>query len=220
MYDGLLLDHDGVIVGLAEETTLREAAAAALRDAGVDDPAADAVETLTIGVSEADLTALGRRYDLAPENLWCHRDDRVQEALGKATTAGRKTPYEDTAVLREVDLPMGIVSNNQTRIVEAVLDHHGLRDLFGTIRAREPTRASLSRKKPEPDFLEAAMADLGIENPLYVGDSESDVLAGQRAGVDTAFLRRGHNADRTIEHTPTYEIRGLDEAVALLAEGP
>ncbi|MEF8783897.1 MAG: hypothetical protein V5A39_08965 [Haloarculaceae archaeon] len=38
-----------------------------------------------------------------------------------------------------------IVSNNQTRIVEDVLDHYSLLDRFDTIRARAPTPASLDR---------------------------------------------------------------------------
>jgi len=218
MYDGLLLDHDGVVVTLGDQTALRRAARDALLDAGLPEPDESAVDTLAIAVSEAELASLSREHDLRAERLWRHRDDRVREALLAETTAGRKAPYDDTARLREVDVPMGIVSNNQTRIVESVLDHYDLRELFGTVRARAPTPESLSRKKPRPTYLEAAMADLGLENPLYVGDSESDVEAGRRAGVDTAFIRRPHNADRSLSETPTYEVRGLDEVVALVAE--
>jgi phosphoglycolate phosphatase-like HAD superfamily hydrolase len=112
-------------------------------------------------------------------------------------------------------VPCGVVSNNQRRIVASVLAAHGLQDLFGTIRARDPTLDSLDRKKPAPTYLEAAMADLDIERPLYVGDSETDVLAANRAGVDTAFLRREHNADVSLSVDPTYEVTGLDEVVAL-----
>jgi HAD superfamily hydrolase (TIGR01549 family) len=218
MYDGLLLDHDGVLVTVGEEARLREAAAAALRDAGVAEPDPDAVDTLSIGVSEAELDAVSRAHGLDPEQLWRHRDDRVREALLRETSAGRKAPYDDVGHLREVDAPMGVVSNNQTRIVEAILDNYGLAGLFGTVRARSPTPESLARKKPRPTYLEAAMADLGVEDPLYVGDSESDVEAGRRAGVDTAFLRRGHNADADLGVAPTYEVEGLDDVAALLAE--
>jgi HAD superfamily hydrolase (TIGR01549 family) len=216
MYDGLLLDHDGVVVTLSEMDRLESAARGALRDVGVEEPAADAVEALTIRVSESDLQGLSRRYGVDPGRLWRARDDRVRDALAEETETGRKRPYDDTAALREVSVPMGIVSNNQTRIVRPILDRYDLDGLFGTVRAREPTRASLARKKPEPTYLEAAMDDLGVGNPLYVGDSESDVVAGRRAGVDTAFIRREHNADRSLEHTPTYDVRGLDEVVALV----
>lgn len=218
MYDGLLLDHDGVVVTLGDQTALRRAARDALLDAGVSEPDESAVDALAIAVSDEELAGLSRQHDLPAEQLWRHRDDRVRDALLAETTAGRKAPYDDAARLREVDVPMGVVSNNQTRIVESVLDHYDLGDLFGTVRARAPTRESLSRKKPRPTYLEEAMADLALENPLYAGDSESDIEAGRRAGVDTAFLRRPHNADRTLAETPTYEVQGLDEVATLVAE--
>jgi HAD superfamily hydrolase (TIGR01549 family) len=217
MYDGLLLDHDGVIVTLGDESALRAAARNAFRDAGVADPAPGDVETLRIRVSESDLLRVSRRYDLDPERLWRHRDDRVREALLAEVRADSKVPYDDVDALGRVRGPLGVVSNNQTRIVERVLDHYDLGDHFGTVRARAPHPASLGRKKPSPTFLDEAMADLGIENPLYVGDSESDVVAGRRAGLDVAFLRRDHNADTALEHPPTYEVGGLTEVAGILS---
>lgn len=215
-YDGLLLDHDGVIVTLGDHTVLSDAAHGALRDVGIVDPAPDAIDTLSIAVTERELAAISDRYGVDPDALWCARDDRVRDVLFDETTAGRKAPYDDVAVLADLTYPTGIVSNNQTRIVEFVLDHYGLDHHFGTVHAREPDRASLARKKPRPTYLEAAMADLTVENPLYVGDSESDVEAGHRAGLDVAFLRRDHNADRTLDHDPTYDVGGLDAVVDIL----
>jgi phosphoglycolate phosphatase-like HAD superfamily hydrolase len=163
MYDGLLLDHDGVIVTLGDESALRAAARNAFRDAGVADPAPGDVETLRIRVSESDLLRVSRRYDLDPERLWRHRDDRVREALLAEVRADSKVPYDDVDALGRVRGPLGVVSNNQTRIVERVLDHYDLGDHFGTVRARAPHPDSLGRKKPSPTFLDEAMADLGIE---------------------------------------------------------
>jgi HAD superfamily hydrolase (TIGR01549 family) len=215
-YDSLLLDHDGVVVTLGDETALVDAAYDSLRDAGVDAPPDDAVETLSVSVTPDELRALSDRYGLDPDRLWGHRDARVEETLRAETTAGRKRPYDDVDILRELSVPTGIVSNNQTRIVEFVLDHYDLRHHFETIHARSPTPESLTRKKPRPNFLEAAMADLSVSNPLYVGDSETDVLAGHRAGVDVAFLRRAHNADRSLSVEPTFEVSTLDEVAALV----
>jgi HAD superfamily hydrolase (TIGR01549 family) len=215
-YDGLLLDHDGVIVTLADRASLRRAASDALADAGITDPDPADVDAISVGVDPADVRRLGRTYDVEPATLWRHRDDRIERLLRTATREGRKTPYDDVDGLTEVDLPLGVVSNNQTRIVEDVLAHHGLADVFGTVRAREPTLASLDRKKPAADFLTDAMADLGIERPLYVGDSESDVEAARRAGVDVAFLRRPHNAERSLSVEPTYEVESLRAVVERL----
>lgn len=218
MYDGLLVDHDGVLVTLGEEQALVRAARNALHDAGVEDPHPDAVDRLSIWVSAADLQAVCDRYDLDPDRLWRYRDDRVHEALLALVRDGDKSPYDDVRALARVDDPLGIASNNQTRLIESVLDQYDLADRFDTVRARAPRRESLDRKKPRPTFLEEAMADLAIENPLYVGDSESDVEAGHRAGLDVAFVRRPHNADASLDSEPTYEVSGLDDVVGILRE--
>lgn len=215
-YDGLLLDHDGVVVTLSAKSVLRSAAAEAFADAGIANPRSDDVDTLTIRVSPKELHTVAARYDVDPSRLWQCREDRVESTLRRAAKADRKRPYDDVAALDSVCLPVGIASNNQTRIVEYVLRTHGLRHRIETIRARAPTRESLNRKKPEPTYLEAAAADLGCSNPLYVGDSESDVVAGNRAGFDTVFLRRDHNADRQLTAEPLLETESLETVAELL----
>lgn len=217
-YDGLLLDHDGVIVTLASRSTLRTAAAGAFAEVGVSDPRSEDIDAITIGVSPAELEAVAERHSVDPDRLWRCREDRIETASHAAVEAGRKIPYDDVSCLDRLDVPAGIVSNNQTRIVESVLRTYGLEERFSTVRARSPTRESLRRKKPEPTYLEAAATDLGCSNPLYVGDSESDIVAGQRAEVDTAFLRRSHNADRRLETEPTFEATGLEAVVERLCD--
>jgi HAD superfamily hydrolase (TIGR01549 family) len=214
-YDALLLDHDGVVVTLAAKSALRTATVGAFADAGIAAPRSEDVDSLTISVSPAELRTVAARYDVDPDTLWRCREDRIDSTLRNATEAERKRPYDDVAALDGVGVPMGIVSNNQTRIIEYVLETYGLDSLVETIRARAPTRESLRKKKPEPTYLEAAAADLGCSNPLYVGDSESDIVAGNRAGFDTVFLRRRHNADAQLAAEPSAEAASL-EAVAEL----
>jgi|GEM_PF-2508059 len=54
-----------------------------------------------------------------------------------------------------------------------------------------------------------ALDDLGAESALFVGDSESDVVAAHRAGLDSAFIRRSHCADATLSTAPDYEVENL-----------
>jgi len=215
-YDALLLDHDGVLLTLTDRSTLRATALAALRDAGVDAPSTADAETLSIRVSTDELTALADRHAVAPERLWRCREDRIEALLREELDAGRKAPYDDVPVLDGVAVPTGVVSNNQRRIVRHALETHGLTDWFETVVAREPTVGSLAEKKPEPTYLETAMADIGSSNPLYVGDSESDVLAADRAGVDVAFVRRDHNAGLSLDTRPTHDVESLHGVVDLL----
>ena len=215
-YDGLLLDHDGVLVELSATSVLRSAVTEAFTDVGVPEPHAEDVEALTVMVSPGTVPTVAARYDVDPDTLWDAREARIESTLRRATESGRKAPYDDVASLDDVDVPLGVVSNNQIEIVEFVLRAHGLYEQFGTVHAREPTRESLHTKKPEPTYLDAAAADLGCRNPLFVGDSESDVVAGNRAGFDTVFLRRDHNADRQLDADPLLEAGGLDAVVDLL----
>ena len=215
-YDGLILDHDGVIVTLCSRSTLRTAAREAFADVGVDTPPAADVDTITIRVSAADLRSVAERHALDADRLWRAREDRIEAALRSAVETGEKVPYDDVASLESVSVPRGVVSNNQQRIVEHVLGAHGLDHLFETIHARPPTLASLEEKKPAPTYLEAAAGQLDCSNPLFVGDSDTDVIAGQRAGFGTALLRRSHNADRELDVEPTVDASSLDDIVAQL----
>jgi HAD superfamily hydrolase (TIGR01549 family) len=221
-YDGLLLDHDGVVVELLDRdhitAGLREHGDPRLAELGVDlDPAL--LDAFQVGADAGEIRALADRYGVDPGALWRCRDDAIEAALHAATRNGEKPPYDDVTALAALEVPRGVVSNNQRRIVEFVLETHDLHGLFDTVHAREPTLASLDRKKPAPTYLEAAMTALDIEHPLYVGDSESDVVAAHRANVDVAFLRRPHNADTSLSTAPTYEVEGLDEIVAAARSG-
>ena len=217
-YDGLLLDHDGVIVTLCSRQVLRSAAIDAFADAGGSAPNPTDVDAITINVSETELSAAAERYKIDPDALWRYREDRIETTLRAETKARRKVPYEDATCLERVDVPTGVVSNNQTRIVEFVLTEYGLRDCVQTVQARAPTRESLREKKPDPRYLEAAAKELGCSNPVYVGDSESDIVAGKRAGFDTVFLRRDHNATRQLSVEPTLELESLTAVVEILDE--
>jgi len=215
-YDALLLDHDGVVVTLSPRPVLETAATEAFAATGITDPRPEDVDAITIRVSPAELRAVADRYDVDPDQLWQSREDRIEAALRDEAVAGRKAPYDDVVALERADVPIGIVSNNQRRIVEFVLRTHDLEDRVRTVRARPPTRDSLHEKKPEPTYLDAAASDLGCSNPLYVGDSESDVLAGQRAGFDTVFLRRPHNVNRELDAEPSLEVESLQTVVETL----
>ena len=222
-YDGLLLDHDGVLVELfdldAMTAGLRQYGEPCFRALGLD-PEPALFDSFSVGAEIDEVRAVARRHSVDPDTLWRCRDDAIAATLREATHAGEKEPYEDVGAIGTVDLPRGIVSNNQRRIVEFVLAEHGLRELFGTVRAREPALSSLNRKKPAPTYLEGAMEDLGVERPLYVGDSESDVVAARHAGVDVVFLRREHNAATSLAVDPTYEATSLEEVVGLIRAGP
>ncbi|MEF8812765.1 MAG: HAD-IA family hydrolase [Halovenus sp.] len=219
-YDAVLFDHDGVLVSVFEDDRRVPAFRRQLLDAfqrdGLEPPDGTIISTLSHSVSYDKVLQFGEQLGLEPDQLWRYRDDTMADILTAATRDGRKRPYDDVGALEGFEIPLGIASNNQRRVVEFVLDQYDLAHHFGAVHARKPQLQSLREKKPRPTYLERAMRDLDVTNPLYVGDRESDIVAGQRASVDTAFLRRTHNAGASPGREPTYEVGGLDEVGAIL----
>lgn len=82
---------------------------------------------------------------------------------------------EALAVLSET-YPIAIVSNKPDAAVKRLCGVH-----FPGIYAQG--EAPGCPRKPAPDMVKAAMAAIGAENCLYVGDSEVDILTAKNAGV-------------------------------------
>ncbi|WP_324756810.1 HAD family hydrolase [Haloarcula sp. GH36] len=212
-YESVVFDNDGVLLTLTSMRTHQAGTRHAFRRVGVVDPRPDHLEAMRIGVTPDRLDAVCRHYGLDPERFWTARDRAISEAQRAAIRAGEKRPYGDVRVLDRLDGPLGVVSSNQQATVDFAFDHFGLDRHFGTVRGRPPTVESLQRKKPSPYYIEQALADLGVTDALYVGDSESDIEAARRAGIDSAFVRRPHTVDTDLSVTPTYEVDGLDAVV-------
>jgi HAD superfamily hydrolase (TIGR01549 family) len=208
-YDAVLFDHDGVLVTLTGQPLHLRGARAAFERVGVTEPAPADVEALSIGVSAPLLVETCERYGVDPGSFWAARDEVTSRLQREAMDRGEKRPYDDVDALAGLSGPLGVVSSNQLATVEYAIDRFDL-PAFGTVRAREPTVESLRRKKPQPYYLQRALSDLGADNALFVGDSESDVEAAERAGVDAVFIRREHNAGTALSTAPDYEIDGLD----------
>jgi HAD superfamily hydrolase (TIGR01549 family) len=208
-YDAVLFDQDGVLV----EPPSREVQVTATRDAfaaaGVESVERRHLDAICEGVTVAELREICGAYGLDPETFWAtreHHDERSQLAQFRA---GGRTPYDDVAAVADLPGARGVVSNNHHSTVEFVLSFFGLAPLFDTVRGRPKTVESLRLKKPNPHYIERALADLGTDSALYVGDSEHDVEAAHRAGVDSAFVRRPHTRDADLAVAPTHEVESL-----------
>jgi len=220
VYDAVVLDKDGVLVGRTSFDTLREAAWDAFVSAGVEDPDLAHVDDVAVGVDPATLSAICERYGLDPTEFWRIRDEVAAAAQITAARRGQKTPYEDVDALRYLDASLGVVSSNQQETVDTVLDHFGLSGRFEVAYGREPSIASLSRKKPSPYYLERALDTLDAETAIFVGDNESDIRAADNAGIDSAFIRRPHRRSTELTCHPTYEIDDLHDLVSICGRAP
>ncbi|MFB6266254.1 MAG: HAD family hydrolase [Halodesulfurarchaeum sp.] len=218
-YDALLLDNDGVITEVTDRAMLRRAVVEAFRDMGVPDPAGEDVDSLVVGVTPERLERVCSTYDIGPGPFWQRRDRRSWLVQARELRAGRKPLYDDVTAVLDRPLPVGVVSSNQHATVAAILEHYGLGGSVDTFYGREMTVESLERKKPSPHYLERAAADLGATAPLMVGDSEADIRAADRAGMDSVFVRRPHRSDAALTVTPTYEVGSLSAVSDILDDG-
>jgi len=86
-------------------------------------------------------------------------------------------PYEGIRhALAQLEYPMAVVSNKPDGAVKTLCAQY-----FPNLYARG--ESSDCPRKPAPDMVLKAMADIGVEKCIYVGDSEVDVLTARNAGV-------------------------------------
>jgi HAD superfamily hydrolase (TIGR01509 family) len=102
---------------------------------------------------------------------------------------------ESLSRLRRAGLLLGVVSNSDGRVEEA-LRAAGLREYFDVV----VDSGLMGVEKPDPRIFHAALATLGVrpEEALYVGDLyEVDVVGARAAGIEAVLL--GQPEDGTVE---------------------
>jgi HAD superfamily hydrolase (TIGR01549 family) len=97
--------------------------------------------------------------------------------------------HDTLARLRNAGLKLGVVSNSDGRVAEA-LEAAGLREYFDVV----VDSALVGVEKPDPAIFRAALAALDVSpaEALYVGDLyEIDVVGARAAGMDAVLLVGG-----------------------------
>ena len=171
---GILWDLDGTLLDTLQDLT--DAVNYALAQFGCPPRTAEEVRTF-IGNGAAKLISRslpGRPDDPNPEQVLA-----VYQTYYNAHSQVKTAPYagvpEALAQLGE-KYPMAIVSNKPDVAVKPLC-----KSWFGDIFARgESTDCP---RKPAPDMVKKAMASIGVDTCVYVGDSEVDVRTAKNAGV-------------------------------------
>lgn len=216
-YDAILFDSDGILVEPPAYDTKVEATRKAFAELGITAPASEHVDDLVHGTTVNRLQKICERYDLHPEAFWEARERHDEQSQFEKFNTGARSCYEDVAVIAEIPQPRGIVSNNHHSTIAFVLEFFGLDSLFDCYYGREKTIESLDRKKPNTHYLDRALDDLGAASALFIGDSENDLIAARRSGIDSAFLRRAHCRDVELDVQPTYDVQSLHDLVRIVA---
>lgn len=174
MKTGILFDLDGTLLDTLED--LRDAVNHVLHAYGYPERTLPEIRRF-VGNGAENLIRLSLPQGSAPEEV-----GSALAAFQPYYTAHcqcKTRPYggipEALAVLRE-KYPMAIVSNKPDSAVKALCA-----DYFPGIFALGETPDC--PRKPAPDMVYKAMAAIGAEKCVYVGDSEVDVLTAKNAGV-------------------------------------
>lgn len=126
---------------------------------------------------------------------------------------GRSRAYpgarEALSGLRAQGVKLALVTSKEQRFTQRVLLAHGLLEAFDLVVCGD----TLPAQKPDPLPLHHCMEKFAIPaaRTLYVGDSETDVLAARNAGVAIWAVTHGYNGGVPIESArPDQVLSGLE----------
>ena len=183
-YDAVVYDLDGTLVELLVDW---EAVAESVLDVytkhAVKPPTGDlwglleAADDYGIGESVEEAIALHERSGARDSTLLPLGERLIAASSGEPET-------ESTPVQR----PVGVCSLNCEEACRIAIETHGLGDPIDADAI--VGRDTVETHKPAPESLLAAVERLGAEpeRALFVGDSERDAVAAERAGVDYAWV--------------------------------
>lgn len=127
-------------------------------------------------------------------------EERVDEALAvyreyyESHNQILTAPYEGIyAALKKLEAyPVGVVSNKQDTAVKPMCRH-----FFGDMYALGEVSGML--RKPAPDMIYKAMADMGIDSAIYVGDSEVDLQVAENTNLPCLLVTWGFRDREDLE---------------------
>lgn len=216
-YDAVLFDNDGVLLTLNHDIEVfRRMIQDTFREFGVTDPGDDEVAAFMGSLDVSEMRSVCGSYGIDLEEFWRSREHRSTRTQRRMIREGDRRLYDDVTALEDFDgAHLGVVSNNQHRTVEFVVDHYDL-DYFDSVIGREPSVEGIRRMKPSPYYVRKVLREFGSVDAVFVGDNEIDVAAAEAADIDSVYLERPHA--EPIEREPTYRAGDLHELLDALTE--
>lgn len=207
MKTGILFDLDGTLLDTLED--LRDGVNHALRTFGYPEHSLAQIRAF-VGNGAARLIA-----DSVPAGADPKPVLDVFRTYYNAHCQVKTRPYPgvmDALAQLKGKYPIAIVSNKPDPAVKALCA-----DYFPGIYAQGET-ADVARK-PAPDMLHLAMAAIGADTCVYVGDSEVDILTSRNTGVPCLSVLWGfRDADQLKKAGGTHFCENPSDLVKLLEE--
>lgn len=219
-FKSVVFDMDGVILNslVDSEEWKYSAVDEALREEDVNPEGLSRQEKDSLlgdkGYSACVKTS--KNVGVNPREVWNDVAEKTTLARERQLEEGSFELYDhvrDTIEsLHDRDIKLGIISNAPETAVELTIEHFDLRryfKFFAGVRNFEDLQA----RKPHPNHLELAKAELKREPYTYVGDAESDLIAAQRADMSSIWVKR---SEASLDVKPDYtveEVRKIQDIV-------
>ena len=165
--DAIVYDLDGTLLELAVDW-----------DAVADDVVGAYAERALIAPTDDLWSLLDAAADYGVEAV-------VEETIADHERAGAREstllPLGERLADDDADRPAAVCSLNCEEACRIALETHGLEEAVDAVVGRD----TVETHKPDPESLLAAVEALGVEpeRVVFVGDSESDRITADRAGV-------------------------------------
>ena len=206
--DGTLIDSQALIVGAM-------------------DMAFDSVGLAPLG-REKVLSIVGLSLDVAVERLV---PDAPQAQRGAAVEAYRQA-FMTRRIANEAplypgardcldalrprdDLLLGVATGKSRRGLDAMIEHHGLRGYFVSLRT-----ADTHPSKPHPEMLLAACADAGVDpsEAVMIGDTEFDMDMARAAGTAAIGVVWGYHPAEALERMDVPVAKDFADLARMIGE--
>ena len=184
-YDAVIFDLDGTLLDTLED--LADSVNYALEDAGLPGRTIEEVRQLIGDGVRMLITRAASPVDNA-EVIQSIHQCFIQHY--KENCENKTKPYAGVSILLDAlhlhGIPTAIVSNKADFAVKKLADQYFPDKITLAVGDRDGVP-----RKPAPDSLLEVIRLLGCSRPLYVGDSDVDVMTAKNAGVEGVFVTWG-----------------------------
>lgn len=211
----LLFDLDGTLAKTKEQ--IAYAAQATLKRFNYPIPSVDDVgRYIGNGINMMLVRSIFGKVDVSPDMLPADQMAKIREVFNEEYLNGLNANfalydgvYEGINKFKALGMKMAVVTNKAEMFAKPLIGYMGFNDYFDYVLGGEV----IKERKPDPFPLLYVCQKLGVDphNAVMVGDSDNDVLAGQRADMVTVAFTYGYNSGKDVRNChPDYVFDRFD----------
>ena len=218
-YGSVVFDMDGVLLDFEGDgfKWKYDAVRKVLEDHGIDTSEMSR-DRLNFFIGDRGVQACVKacnERDLDARTVWTEIAEETSKARAVQIRKGNFSLFPEVVeILDELDgkVKLGAISNAPETALRETVNFFDLKHYFDFFRGIEDFE-DLSDRKPHPDHLNYARAELKREPFIYAGDHQTDVEAAINAGMDSVWVNRRNGS---IDTTPDYTVDDLNQMMELI----